>query len=593
MTQDAVLEQIKSRLTLSEFISKSVPLKRRGHEFVGCCPFHQEKTPSFTVNDQKGFYHCFGCGAHGSIFDFLMFQQHLEFSEAVRQAAQLAGISLPQFTPKSHQEKSLQERLLAVLEDACQYFQDQLSLSGGSEARDYILNTRHLSPLTIPTFRLGYAPSLGNALKEYLLKKGYSLETIQQAGLLSMTDRGESYDKFRHRLMFPIQDRQGKVIGFGGRILGAGEPKYLNSPETPVFDKGKTLFNLHRAVASSQRDKPIVVVEGYMDVISLFQQGYERVVAPMGTALTEDQIQLLWKIYPEPLLCFDGDNAGQRAAHRTAEKVLPLLKAGFSLNFLRLPEGEDPDTLIQKKGLVQWDKMKNDAMPLSEVLWQTLLEGFSKKTPEKKALLQKKINQAVQSIGDPQVRTFYGYDLKNKFFLWSRDPKHPKSAQTPAVALKRLNSLDLQERILIATILYHPDLLEHVHEEFGCLHFNNSMYLTLQENILFYFHEHKPLEKLLLDDYLRERKLDTFSTQAQSLELKVHAPFIFQDDKVELLNTWKMVLTATQAKHQASLDLSFAKEKLSRDFSKESWSRFKKLKEVFSTPLTDEKDDLI
>ncbi|MEI8320967.1 MAG: DNA primase [Alphaproteobacteria bacterium] len=593
MMNDSVLEQIKARLTLSEFISKSVPLKKRGHEFVGCCPFHQEKTASFTVNDSKGFYHCFGCGVHGSIFDFLMFQQHIDFGEALRQAAQIAGVELPKFTKEPESVLSGREALLKILEEAAQYFQKQLNLAEGTEARDYLHHNRQLTPQVIKSFRIGYAPSQGSPLKEHLLKEGFALPLIQEAGLLSTTDRGDSYDKFRNRIMFPILDRASKVIGFGGRILGPGEPKYLNSPETPVFDKGRTLFNIDKAFKSLQRDQPVFVVEGYMDVIRLVQHGYERVVAPMGTALTEDQIQLLWKVYPEPLVCFDGDNAGHKAAERAAEKVLPLLKAGHSLNFIMLPDGEDPDTLLQRKGKTAWTQATTAATPLNEFLWQSLVTDFPKKTPEKKALLQKRIDQALQKITDSQVRTFYSYDLKDKFFAWSRELKKNKLSSSPTHSLTKLNSKALQERIIMACILQHPDLLDHVHEEFGCIVFDDKNYTILQQIILFYFHEQKPLEISSLHLYLTERKLDALCEQVRSVDLKVHAPFIWQSNKDELLDFWKATLSAYQTKQQDTLDLEQAKENLTQDFSQESWNRFKILKEMRYALPEDEKDELI
>ena len=329
MYSQSLLSEIKGRLTLSEIIGKTVQLRKKGPEHHGLCPFHQEKTPSFTVNNAKEFYHCFGCGQHGSVFDFLMHQNHLTFMEAVKQAAEMAGVSLPTVqAPLNPQVEKEKLSLLQLLESACQFFEQRLAIPEGREALQYLVQKRKLSVHTIKKFRLGVSPADKDLLKNHLLAQGYPLPQIQTAGLLSQWDDGTWHDKFRNRLMFPILDKKGQVIAFGGRILGPGEPKYLNSPETPVFHKGHTLYNWMHAQNSSQKKDPLVVVEGYMDVISLSQHGYERVVAPLGTALTEDQIQSLWKLGAEPLLCFDGDEAGQRRLRHRVRPQRRLRAAG-------------------------------------------------------------------------------------------------------------------------------------------------------------------------------------------------------------------------------------------------------------------------
>lgn len=593
MRYDGVLERIKERLILSDLIGQVVPLKKRGHEFVGCCPFHQEKTPSFTVNNQKGFYHCFGCGVHGSVFDFLMHQQHMNFPEAVRHAAQIAGVDLPVFEKlqQSAHVKNEIEVVHAVLEDACVFFQEQLQISIGAEAREYLHQTRHLKPDTIVTFRIGYALASGKALQNYLVKKGYALSDVQKAGLLSSGEgAAHAYDKFRNRIMFPIQDRNNKVVGFGGRILGAGEPKYLNSPETVVFDKGKILYNLNCAIKSSQRNKALVVVEGYMDVISLFQSGYERVVAPMGTALTEDQLHLLWKYYAEPVLCFDGDVAGKRASKRAVERVLPLLKAGHSFSFIHLLDEKDPDELVRKKGVVVWEKMVEDAIPLYEVMWEYLVEQFPKKTPEQRALLEKKIRETVESIHDKDVQGFYKYDLKNRFFHWCRQSLKKIDTQQRSAFLKKIDPFLLQERVLMATILWHPKILEEVHEAFVSIDFQMPSYNNLREKILFYFHEEKKLEKEEMSTYLTLQGMDSVMQRILQADLRVHAPFIWQGQLDTIKGVWKERLDFYHTKRQESSELALAKHLLSESFSLESWSRFKELKEVFSKQEEDSKD---
>ena len=333
------LESVKEAIPLAELIGRYMPLKKRGHESVGCCPFHGEKTPSFTVNDQKGFYHCFGCAAHGNCFDFLMKIENITFPEAVDKAAGIAGLALPKPEQSAHLQREAEAKLdiYKVLDAAATFYQQQLETSLGEHARDY-LNKRKVLPATIQKFRIGYAPRAAQALWTHLTKQGFQPVLIHKAGLA--VEGEQVRDRFRERLMFPIADKSGRVIAFGGRALGDFDPKYLNSPETEVFHKGKTLYNFANARRAKQG--PVLLVEGYMDVVSLVQAGFEQAVAPLGTALTAPQIELLWTMAPEPVICFDGDAAGQRAAGRAIDQVLPLLKPGHSLNFLTLPVGEDP-----------------------------------------------------------------------------------------------------------------------------------------------------------------------------------------------------------------------------------------------------------
>ena len=344
----AWLDELRARTSLSTLIGKTVKVQKAGREYKACCPFHNEKTPSFTINDEKGFYHCFGCGAHGDAIRWMTDQRGLPFMDAIKELAAGAGMDVPAPDPRAAKKAEQARGLHDVMEAAQRFFVDQLDGIEGNEAREY-LKRRGITPPTRAAFGFGYAPDSRGRLKSALKEFGEPL--LVEAGLLIDPDgmepdggkgkKRDSYDRFRGRLMIPIRDIRGRVIAFGGRILGAGEPKYLNSPDTPLFDKGRTLYNIDRASPASRQSDRVIVVEGYMDVIALAQAGFGDAVAPLGTALTEHQIERLWKLSDVPLLCFDGDAPGQKAAIRAAMRALPLLRPGFSLAFATLPPGQD------------------------------------------------------------------------------------------------------------------------------------------------------------------------------------------------------------------------------------------------------------
>jgi DNA primase len=328
------LEDLRGRVSISDVVGRRVRLIRKGRgEATGLCPFHNEKTPSFTVSEDKGFFHCFGCGAHGDVIGFVMRSEGLEFPQAIEKLAGEAGMQVPRETPEERERAERQATLGGAVELAAKYFEQQLRASAGKAGLDY-LKRRGLSDDTMRRFRLGFAPDSRHGLKAALEKAAIPEAIALEAGLLiKPDDGGHAYDRFRGRVMFPILDRRGQAIAFGGRILDQGEPKYLNSPETPLFHKGRVLYGLSHAQKTARETNEIIVVEGYMDVIALAQAGISNAVAPLGTALTEEQIALLWRVAQEPILCFDGDNAGQRAAARAADRAIPLLKPGLSLRF--------------------------------------------------------------------------------------------------------------------------------------------------------------------------------------------------------------------------------------------------------------------
>jgi len=409
------LDDLRARLPVSEVVGRRVKLKRAGREWKGLSPFQQEKSPSFTVNDQKGFYHDFSSGKHGDIISFLMETEGVGFTEAVERLAVMAGVPLPAATPEAARHEQRRKTLHDVMELAAKFFADTLASRHGAKARGYLAD-RAISPSVQLQFRLGYAAGERFALKEHLGAQGIPVEDMVEAGLLvAGDDIPVPYDRFRDRVMFPITDLRGRVIAFGGRALEKDVPaKYMNSPETPLFHKGDNLYNLAAARLATHNGAPLVVVEGYVDVIAMVGAGFAASVAPLGTALTENQLALLWKMVDEPILCFDGDKAGQKAAWRAADLALPHLKPGKSLRFALLPEGQDPDDLARSGGRVAIEEVISAARGLADVIWSREIEGGSFATPERRAALESRIGELSNGIRDEVVRRYYRQDLTER-----------------------------------------------------------------------------------------------------------------------------------------------------------------------------------
>ena len=441
------LDELRDRVTVSEVIGRRVTWDRkktntgRG-DYWACCPFHGEKSPSFHCEDRKGRYHCFGCGVSGDHFRFLMELDGVPFNEAVQQIADIAGVALPAPDPETERRERERHNLFDVMELATRFFQDQLQAAVGARARAY-LRDRGLTGRTIETFRLGFAPDSRNALKEFLASNGVAKEQIEACGLVVHgPDVPVSYDRFRDRIMFPILSSREKVIAFGGRAMSPDAPaKYLNSNETELFSKGQVLFNFaraRRAVQGADGAGTVIVVEGYMDVIALAQAGVENAVAPLGTALTENQLQLLWKMAPVPVLCFDGDSAGMRAASRAVDLALPALKPGQSLQIALLPDGKDPDDLVKVEGRAPFDKVMAEARALAEMVWLRETSGASFDTPEKRAELEARLKQVTQVIADESVRRHYQQDMRDRLYAFFRpagqsgnEPRRPFTQRGP------------------------------------------------------------------------------------------------------------------------------------------------------------------
>ncbi|MEZ5893650.1 MAG: DNA primase [Parvularculaceae bacterium] len=406
------LDELKSRLRPSDVIGRYVKLKRQGNAYWGLSPFKPEKTPSFSVDDRRGSYHCFSTQKHGDIITFLIETQGLSFPEAVEQLASEAGMVIPAESPAEAERAEKAQGLAEACAAAAKFYTQMLFRSDGRHALDY-LRGRQITDAQIETFGLGYAPSGRHALKDYLLNKDFD-EVLVESGLPSNRKTAASYDRFRNRVMFPILGGRDRVIAFGGRALDAdAKAKYLNSPETPLFHKGSVLYNFARSAAAEDKVS-LVVCEGYIDVMALWGAGIRRAVAPLGTALTEDQLALLWRVSDEPLLCFDGDSAAVQAAYRSIDRALPLLKPGKSLNFVFLPEGQDPDDLIRKSGAAAMAEALANTRPLVDVLWTRETTTRPLDTPERRAALRSHLREMVKAIADKDVRRLYGAELSQR-----------------------------------------------------------------------------------------------------------------------------------------------------------------------------------
>ncbi|WP_199554729.1 DNA primase [Sandaracinobacteroides hominis] len=496
------LDDLRARIGLAAVVGRRVKLTRAGRELKGCCPFHNEKTPSFYVNEDKGFYHCFGCGAHGDAIRFVTELDGLSFMEAVKSLAAEAGLAVPESRP-DNPEARRRAGLYELLEAASDWYRGQMQSVGGADARAY-LERRGVSAALQAQFGLGFAPDSRDAMSKALKAK---FETVEPPQLLDAGLTGEAddrrYDRFRGRLMFPIHDARGRPVGFGGRILGAGEPKYLNSPEGPVFHKGRLLYNLHRAAPAARKAGRLLVVEGYMDVVGLAGAGILEAVAPLGTALTEDQLQLAWKIVGEPVLAFDGDGAGMRAGLRAATHALPLLAPGRSLALVALPKGKDPDDLAREGGKAAVDALLATALPLERFLFDSEFNAGPLDTPERRAAFKARLKALAGEIADQDIRRDYLHtwlDRADEMLRPARParsdrpqaagprrqgPWHPPvptaRPETRAAARQRAEPTP---GMLLRTLSQHPTLVEEVAEALAELPISSASLLLARDHLL-------------------------------------------------------------------------------------------------------------
>src|ERR1700686_4368913 len=610
------LDELRARLPVSEVVGRRVKLKKAGREWKGLSPFQQEKSPSFTVNDQKGFYHDFSSGKHGDIISFLMETEGLGFTEAVERLAAMAGLPLPAATPDAARHEQRRKTLYDVMELAAKFFADTLASRNGAKARGY-LGDRAISPAVQLQFRIGYAPGERFALKEYLGAQGIPVDDMVEAGLLiGGEDIPVPYDRFRDRVMFPITDFRGRVICFGGRALEKDvAAKYLNSAETPLFHKGDNLYNLATARQAAHDGATLVVVEGYVDVIAMVGAGFAASVAPLGTALTENQLALLWKMADEPVLCFDGDRAGQKAAYRAADLALPQLKPGKSLRFALLPEGQDPDDLARTGGRVAIEEVIGAARGLADMIWSREIEGGGFTTPERRAALEARIGELTNGIRDEVIRRYYREDLAQRLQRTfapdtarggygrgnfrggggesprrftprppggpsrfgrpqggsppglARGPYQAASAQLALSPIMRgqRSALSRREALILQTLINHPWLLHDHLEEVAALELAHPEAHKLRAGIIAAFandHHHSPEPTEQAEKMRADLAAGGFSQSLQRVELAITTSAVWGVQpgaaREDVLSTWHQLVSLHRQWHSLLRELKDA-----------------------------------
>jgi DNA primase len=624
----SLLDDIRARLPVSQVVARKVALKRAGRELKGLSPFKQERTPSFFVNDHKGSWFDFSSGQNGDIFKFVMLTEGLSFPEAVERLAEEAGLAIPKPSPREAEQQDERARLQALLDAAARFFAEQLARPVGAEARRY-LDKRGLAARAIARFRLGYAPNDRSALREHLAKAGFTTAEMTVSGMLvTGDDIPVGYDRFRHRIIFPICDLKGRVIAFGGRALDPDAPaKYLNSPETPLFHKGANLYNFHNARGPAHDKAQVIAVEGYMDAIALSEAGFPHTVAPLGTALTEDQVRLLWRMAPEPVLCFDGDAAGRRAAFRAVETVLPHLKPGFSVQFAFLPDGLDPDDLVRQHGPAEFQAiLDSKLLPLFDVLIEREEQGQPSLTPEQRASLETRLKNLVARIADRGVREQYERELwetlrsKNRRLVreiarsdgrraakfagkrrnntaldWrvgvraterTRLGAPPRAAELTAAPVRsnelaeRAVTLPAREALIMSTLLNHPWLLEARCEEVAELALTSPPLARLRDALLELLARNVALDRAQVRSQLTILGLDKVVAMAERAITHRSDRFALADaDAAEVESGWGH----TVALHQAQVGLKRALEAAERDWreepSAEAWGRIAEIQQ--------------
>ncbi|MEO0782978.1 MAG: DNA primase [Pseudomonadota bacterium] len=503
------LDELRTRTSLTQVVGKKVMWDaRKSNQGKGDmwapCPFHQEKTASFHVDDRKGYYYCFGCHAKGDAISFVRETENVDFMEAVKILAAEAGMQVPERDPQAAQKADRRQQLIDVMELAAKHFRMQLKTGAGAAAREY-LERRGLSEDALERWGIGFAPDAWQGLWDHLTDKGIDAQMILDCGLAKPSQKGgKPYDTFRGRIMFPIRDPRGRCIAFGGRAMDPNDnAKYLNSPETELFDKSRTLYNHGPAREAAGKGKPLIVAEGYMDVIALSEAGFGASVAPLGTAVTEHQLQMLWRVADEPIVALDGDTAGLRAANRVIDLALPMLEAGKSLRFARMPEGQDPDDLLRASGPPAVQGLLDDALPMVQLLWQRETEGRNFDSPERRASLDKVMRNKVSEIKDPSIRHHYGQAIKDLRWALFRPPnvsganrsgrrpgmREPVRATTRSSMLAAAQGdveTELREAVIFAILLRYPDLFPEFEAQLEDMTCSTPDHLALRELVLRY-----------------------------------------------------------------------------------------------------------
>ncbi len=609
------LDELKSRLPVSDVVRTRVKLTKAGREWRGLSPFNAERTPSFFVNDQKMAWFDHSAGKNGNIFDFVMETEGLSFPEAVARLAEQAGIALPRVSPEAEAREKERASLYDVLELAAKYFAAELAGRAGAKTRDYLAE-RGLKPDIQAEFRLGYAEPEKYALRDHLAGKGVGVEAMIEAGLLIHgEDIAVPYDRFRDRLMFPIADRRGRVIAFGGRALGADvQPKYLNSPETTLFHKGAILYNHDKARQAAHERGAVIAVEGYVDAISMVAAGFPNTVAPLGTALTPEQCALLWKMAEEPVLCFDGDRAGRKAAYRTIDMALPLIGVGRSLRFALLPEGQDPDDLARGGGKAAVAELLAAALPLVDLIWQRESEGEPLTTPERRAGFERRLANLCLEIRDETLRRHYQAEFRGRLaalfapaqpapfgrpqrfpgagrggrgepgpqtYLLQPLQIGPSLARSPLLRAKSTGGF-AREALILLIFLNHPQLLDAYHEPLTELELYSSDARALRQKLLdLWADHHRDADELAAE--IERAGLGAARAKLESLvghaSLWTVAPAAADSDAEESL---KQALALHRKMRALHTELVLAQKALAGDASESNLARLKSVQEQLS-----------
>lgn len=591
------IDEVNQRVPTSSVVGQKVKLRKKGAEFTGLCPFHNEKSPSFFVNDAKGFYHCFGCGAHGDSIRFIQETQRLSFMEALEQVAQTAGLSVPQLTKSDipPEKVGYRERLREVVVAAARYYRDQLLSEAGEHARNY-LASRDISDASVKKFGLGYGPS-NNQIVPHLESQGFTVGECIDAGLLIVPQENDKapYPRFRERLMFPIFDNQSRVIGFGGRTLREDSAKYINCPETPLFVKGLNLYGMNFALKAKSKTSRVIVTEGYFDVIQLAQHGFQEAVAPMGTAITEDQLQILWRRWEEIVLCMDGDEAGINAAKRAIERALPLLNPERRLYIMLVSKGDDPDTFLRTKGAEAFGKLLADAPAVSDFLWDLHVSEITHPRPERLASLRAKLNSYTNTIADSVTREEFSHYFKakfnQKFRAFTPGRSREKASVQASIPKMLINRLYVQECVLLRIIMLKPELLDELETEIMEMPIHDEALLSFRDALMDFYSSNRPSEEL--PDYLSTHEARSSWTPIYDESLSLHHRFVRQDSPLSAIKAaWMEVYSLYKNLQNLQNDLKSAINDLHNTMDPKAWERVKMLQEMAEALRVDGSSDI-
>lgn len=614
------LEELRTRTSLSQVVGRKVMWDaRKSNQGKGDmwapCPFHQEKSASFHVDDQKGFYYCFGCHAKGDAISFVQETENVGFMESVEILAREAGMTMPQRDPRAQEKADRRTVLATVMEQAVQFFRLQLRTSQGSEARKY-LEKRGLNQDAQDRWEIGYAPDVRQAMLQHLRDKGIDDQLIIDAGLCARPDDGGApYDRFRGRIIFPIRDHRGHAIAFGGRAMDPNaRAKYLNSPETILFDKGRSLFNVRAAREAAGKGQPLLVAEGYMDVIALSEAGFGACVAPLGTAITETQLQMLWRIAPEPVITLDGDTAGQRAAMRLVDLALPVLEAGKSLRFAVMPDGQDPDDLLKAKGAAAMQQLIDNAQPMVSLLWQREVEGKVFDSPERKAALDKAFADAVAKIQDENIRFHYSQELRDRRFQLFRPqrkqdnnwkpnnvfrtkgsfaPRPSKSAKDSFLATRNADALtrSMREGLLLMIGIKRPDLVVKHMTQLERMHFSSPEFNRLNSDLIRFAPDYVDDPQAMREKIDAAVEPDTLEQTASYAHVGL-AQQVLEMGSYDLKDAFAMELAKLCAKEGQGIEIEEAEEDIVADIVDEglTW-RLAQAAEAMNRALGGETED--